>query len=160
RLRLEPSPADLGMIEWSISSLHVGAGQVRPRIRAAVPRAGLGGLAVGRADREALAAARAVLEFGGARHAVGQREAGERRAIARAIDVVVDEVRLFRGCRVAGVRRNARVEAACAVGRELRDGDGREDADDRDHDQELDQSETLRLLPFRLATLTHSVLLL
>ena len=53
---------------------------------------------------------------------------------SRSVRVVVHEVRLLRGRRVTGIGRDAGVEAAAPIRRELRDRDGGEDADDGHHD--------------------------
>src|SRR5262249_35061365 len=72
--------------------------------------------------------------------------------------VVVDEVGLVRGRRVARVGCHAGIEAAGPVRRELRDRDRGEDADDGHDHQELDQGESLRLLALHLGTFAHHVL--
>src|SRR5437773_11250753 len=124
-----------------------------PSRRTARPGAALGSLRVGRGDGEA-GAGRTGSRAQRAGHASRQVEAGEARAgPAGQVAVGVDEVCLFCGGGVAGVRLDAGIEAACPVGGELWDGDRGEDADDRDHDQQLDQGETFRLLLLHLGAL-------
>src|SRR5262249_27013418 len=81
----------------------------------------------------------------GDRHALREREPGQRGAArtvrAAGIRVVVDEGGLLCGGRIADIRLGARVEAAGAIGRELRDRNRGEDADDGHHDEHLDQRE-------------------
>src|SRR5215470_12683257 len=123
------------------------------RRRAAGPDAALGGLRMGGRDGEA-GAGRAGSRGERAGHAARQAEAGEAGAgPAGQVRVGIDEIRLFRGGGVAGVRLDAGVEAARAIGGELRDGDGGEDADDRDYDQQFDEGETFRLLLLHLGAL-------
>src|SRR5262245_16617764 len=107
------------------SERRLRAGEVgSTRCGAAGPGAALGGLRMGGRDGEAGpggAGGRAERAGDAAR----QAEAGETRAVAAGeVRVGIDEVRLFRGGGVAGIRLDAGVEATRAVGGELRDGDG------------------------------------
>ena len=49
--------------------------------------------------------------------------------------MIIGKIRLQRCLGIFQVARCRTVVSLCAVGRELRDGDGRQDADDRNNDQ-------------------------
>jgi hypothetical protein len=76
-------------------------------------------------------------------------KAGQHRIVAAGVRAVLvagrigRKVRLFRGRRIAQIRVGAGVKAALPVRGKLRDGDGRQDADDRHDHQQFDQRETL-----------------
>src|SRR5262249_23940382 len=117
-------------------------------------------LCVARGDREPQGAVRAGLGAERAGDAAREVEAGKPAAgPTRRIRVVVDEVRLVGGCRITCIGRDAVVEAARTVGRELWDGDRGENADDRDHDQKLDEGESLRAVTVGCFVHHHSFLL-
>src|SRR6185369_18046258 len=75
-----------------------------------------------------------------------------------AVRLVVDEVGLLARRSVANVRHELAPVPTLAVRRELRDRDRRQDADDGNHDEELDQRKTLLLLPLHLGQIAHSIL--
>src|SRR3954452_17616495 len=103
-------------------------------------------------DRERVAGLRRRLDrvLGRRRRAVDRHIGAEvldlGRLIAVLVGLVVDEAGLHLRHDVARIGLRRRVLALRALPQERRQGDGGQDADDQDHDQELDQGEALLVL--------------
>src|SRR6266704_2363105 len=116
-------------------ALFVGRGQRR---RTHVNRAGLGRCGVRHGRRETVSRHR----DGGANHATGR---GVRRAEVARVLHRVGEIRLFGRDQVAQIGLHRREIRLFLRVRELRNRDRGQNADDHDHDQKLNQCETLAI---------------
>src|SRR6185503_864077 len=147
---MDSRPSPVGACD----QLRLRAGQRRgARGRTAVPGAGVArGAGVRAGDRERRGGARA-----GQRGQRRRREARQCRT-ARTVRLVIDEVGFLTSRGVPNVGHELAAVAALTVRCELRDRDRGENADDRYHDEELDQRKALLLLSLHLGQIAHTIL--
>src|SRR5262249_8068571 len=119
---------------------RIGSGAVEIRRGVAGPGADFGRGGMARLDLERVAQG-AGGNARGAGDARRQVEAREERAVAVQVGRHVDVVRFLGGRGVAGITLDARLVCLALARAEDRDRDRGERADDRDHDQQLDQRE-------------------